>query len=360
MGHADLEIASCLPSCEIPYNRPLATSSPSPPPYHRRSVEDDYELGRVLGKGSYGTVRLVRDRRDGTPWACKTISKNRLLRRRDVADIRREVELLNLLTPHANIAGVRKVYEDAETVSIVMDYCAGGELFSYIVDRQSLSEREAAELAAQMVEVVRHCHSMGVMHRDMKPENFLLTSREPRGALKACDFGLSTYFKPGEVLTDLVGSAYYVAPEVLQRRYGPECDLWSLGVILYVLLSGLPPFWGQSDREIFGMILKADLDLETAPWPTVSDEAKRLVRGLLRRDPAQRLTLDQVRGSPWLRDMGALPSAPLPPIVLQRMRAFTAMTRFKKAAVLCAARHLNRDQIQGLRELFKSFDKNGW
>ena len=83
------------------------------------------------------------------------------------------------------------------------------------------------------------------------------------------------------------------------------------------------------------------------------------VRGLLRRDPAQRLTLDQVRGSPWLRDMGALPSAPLPPIVLQRMRAFTAMTRFKKAAVLCAARHLNRDQIQGLRELFKSFDKNG-
>ena len=322
-------------------------------------MEDDYELGRVLGKGSYGTVRLVRDRRDGTPWACKTISKNRLLRRRDVADIRREVELLNLLTPHANIAGVRKVYEDAETVSIVMDYCAGGELFSYIVDRQSLSEREAAELAAQMVEVVRHCHSMGVMHRDMKPENFLLTSREPRGALKACDFGLSTYFKPGEVLTDLVGSAYYVAPEVLQRRYGPECDLWSLGVILYVLLSGLPPFWGQSDREIFGMILKADLDLETAPWPTVSDEAKRLVRGLLCRDPAQRLTLDQVRGSPWLRDMGALPSAPLPPIVLQRMRAFTAMTRFKKAAVLCAARHLNRDQIQGLRELFKSFDKNG-
>lgn len=322
-------------------------------------MEDDYELGNVVGKGSYGTVRLVRDRRDRTLWACKTITKNRLLRRRDVADIRREVELLNLLTPHQNMAGVRKVYEDAQAVSIVMDYCAGGELFGYIVDKGSLSEREAAALFAQMVEVLQHCHGMGVMHRDMKPENFLLTTRQEDGVLKACDFGLSTYFKPGEVFSDLVGSAYYVAPEVLDRRYGPECDLWSLGVILYVLLSGLPPFWGQSDREIFSMIMKADLDLETAPWPTLSDAAKDLVTGLLQRDVRKRLTLEQVRQSPWLKDMGALPDAPLPPIVVQRMHAFSAMTRLKKAAILCAARHLNRDQIQGLRELFKAFDKNG-
>ncbi|RMZ52986.1 hypothetical protein APUTEX25_001105 [Auxenochlorella protothecoides] len=325
----------------------------------RPALEDDYEVGHVLGKGTYGTVRLVRKRGSGEPWACKTISKNQLVTRHDIEDVRREVELLNLLTPHDNIAGVDRVYEDSNSVHIIIDYCEGGELFDRITAKGTFSEQEAASVFLQMVEVVRHCHSMGVVHRDIKPENFLLTDGSEAGELKACDFGLSTYFKTGEVMRDLVGSAYYVAPEVLHRHYGRECDLWSLGVVLYILLCGLPPFWGSTEAEIFKSVLEEELDFQTAPWPAVSEGAKALVKGLLDRDPGARLGLADLARDPWLRERGGSRAAPLPPMVIQRMKAFARMTKLKKAAVLSAAKYLTKDQIQGLRELFKSFDENG-
>lgn len=130
---------------------------------------------------------------------------------------------------------------------IVMDLCAGGELFDSIVEAGNFSEKKAAQVFRKMVEVVHHCHELGVMHRDLKPENFLLTSKGADAELKLTDFGLGVFFKPGERFRDLVGSPYYVAPEVLRKNYSHEADMWSLGVILYILLSGLPPFWGDTE-----------------------------------------------------------------------------------------------------------------
>ncbi|KAM0895597.1 hypothetical protein ACQ4PT_023738 [Festuca glaucescens] len=146
-------------------------------------------------------------------------------------------------------------------------------------------ERAAAALCREVVNVVHSCHSMGVMHRDLKPENFLFLNKREDSPLKATDFGLSVFFKPGEQFKDLVGSAYYVAPEVLKRRYGAEADIWSAGVILYILLSGVPPFWAENEDGIFDAVLKGYIDFSSEPWPSISNAAKDLVKRMLRQDP---------------------------------------------------------------------------
>lgn len=131
---------------------------------------------------------------------------------------------------------------------------------------------------------------MGVMHRDLKLENFLFVNEEEESAFKTIDFGLSVFFKPGEIFTDVVGSPYYVAPEVLHKRYSQEADIWSVGVIIYIFLSGVPPFWDESEQDIFEEVLRGDLDFSSDPWPKISKSAKDLVWRMLFRDPKRRMT----------------------------------------------------------------------
>ncbi|XVE98214.1 hypothetical protein REPUB_Repub03eG0086400 [Reevesia pubescens] len=138
-----------------------------------------------------------------------------------------------------------------------MELCSGGELFDRIIAKWSYSKCQAASIGRQIVNVVHACHFMGVMHSDLKPGNFLLVSKDENSSIKATDFGLSVFIEEGRMYKNFVGSAYYVAPEVLQRKYGKEIDVWSVGVILYILLSGAPPFWGETEKEIFKAVLEA-------------------------------------------------------------------------------------------------------
>ena len=186
------------------------------------------------------------------------------------------------------------VFEDKRNVHIVMELCTGGELFDRIVARGHYSEKSAAQIIRAVVEVVAHCHQMGVVHRDLKPENFLLSSAGAASELKAIDFGLSTFFQPGKMLNDVVGSAYYVAPEVLNKRYSSQCDIWSCGVILYILLCGIPPFYADTEAAIFKQVLKGSIDFDAHPWPRISDEAKDCVRKMLHRDVNARATAEQI------------------------------------------------------------------
>jgi len=142
----------------------------------------------------------------------------------DVEDVRREISIMKHLD-HPNIVRLKEAYEDRDHVHIVMEVCTGGELFDRIVERGHYSEKDAADLVRTMVQVVKHCHERGVMHRDLKPENFLLASRDANSAIKATDFGLSVYFKPGDYFRDIVGSAYYVAPEVSAGAH-PDGGFW--------------------------------------------------------------------------------------------------------------------------------------
>ncbi|KAF8716446.1 hypothetical protein HU200_026326 [Digitaria exilis] len=324
-----------------------------------RPMEDvraSYTFGRELGRGQFGVTYLATHKPTGRRYACKSIAARKLAHRDDVDDVRREVQIMHHLTGHRNIVELRGAYEDRHSVNLVMELCEGGELFDRIIARGHYSERAAAALCREIVSVVHSCHSMGVMHRDLKPENFLFLNKREDSPLKATDFGLSVFFKPGEKFKDLVGSAYYVAPEVLKRRYGAEADIWSAGVILYILLSGVPPFWAENEDGIFDAVLRGHIDFASDPWPSISNSAKDLVKKMLRQDPKERLTAAEILNHPWIREDGEAPDKPLDITVIGRMKQFRAMNKLKKVALKVVAENLSEEEIVGLKEMFKSLD----
>ncbi|CAK8571275.1 unnamed protein product [Lathyrus sativus] len=320
------------------------------------SLKEFYNLGQKLGQGQFGTTFLCVEKATGKEYACKSILKRKLLTEEDVEDVRREIQIMHHLAGSQSIVSIKEASEDAVAVHVVMELCSGGELFDRIVERGHYTERKAAKLARTIVGVIQSCHSLGVMHRDLKPENFLFVNQQEDSPLKAIDFGLSAFFKPGEIFNDVVGSPYYVAPEVLRKRYGPEADVWSAGVILYILLCGVPPFWGESEQEIFEAILHSDLDFTSDPWPGISESAKDLVKKMLVRDPSKRLSAFDVLRHPWIQVDGAAPDKPLDSAVLSRMKQFTAMNKLKKMALRVIAENLSEEEIAGLKEMFKMID----
>jgi len=319
-------------------------------------VKTEYDLGKVLGKGQFGTTRLATHKKTGEKLACKSISKRKLVTSEDIADVKREIQIMDHLAGHPNVVTYRGVYEDKQSVHIVMELCSGGELFDRIVALGHYTEKDAAAAIRTMVQVVQHCHNMNVIHRDLKPENFLLTDKSDKAILKATDFGLSVFYKDGQFFKDMVGSAYYVAPEVLLRKYGKEADIWSIGVILYILLSGVPPFYGENDQQIFEAVIRAPVDFESSPWPKISKPAKDVVQHMLTRDPLKRATADEVLSHEWVRENGVAGSNVIEPEVLKRLRGFAAMNRLKKEALKVIATNLPADEIQGLKEMFMSMD----
>ncbi|CAM8974329.1 unnamed protein product [Rhodiola kirilowii] len=324
---------------------------------HRtENVRDLYILGHKLGQGQFGITYLCTEIATGNQYACKSISKRKLISVEDVEDVRREIQIMHHLAGHKNIVTIKGAYEDTMSVHIVMELCAGGELFDRIIQRGHYSERKAADLTKIIVGVVEACHSLGVMHRDLKPENFLLVNKDDDFSLKAIDFGLSVFFTPGQVLSDVVGSPYYVAPEVLLKKYGPEADVWTAGVILYILLSGVPPFWAETQQGIFDAVLKGDIDFDSDPWPIISDSAKDLIKKMLCMKPAERLTAHEVLCHPWICENGVAPDRALDPAVLSRLKQFSAMNKLKKMALRVIAERLSEEEIAGLKEMFQAMD----
>ncbi|KAJ3669945.1 hypothetical protein LUZ60_010269 [Juncus effusus] len=320
------------------------------------NLKDKYSLGRKLGQGQFGTTYLCIEKSTGKEFACKSILKRKLSTEEDVEDVRREIQIMHHLAGHPNVINIKGSYEDAVAVHLVMELCAGGELFDRIVQKGHYTERKAAELTRVIVGVVELCHSMGVMHRDLKPENFLFVDQSEEAPLKTIDFGLSIFFQPGQSFIDVVGSPYYVAPEVLRKKYGPEADVWSAGVIIYILLCGVPPFWAESEQGIFDEVLHGKLDFQSDPWPKISESAKDLVRKMLVRDPKKRLNAHEVLKHPWVQVGGVAPDKPLDSAVLSRMKQFSAMNKLKKMALRVIAEHLSEDEIAGLKEMFKMID----
>ncbi|CAH9077645.1 unnamed protein product [Cuscuta europaea] len=316
-----------------------------------------YELERELGRGQFGTTYLCTEKATGSKYACKSISTGRLVKsEKEVADMRMEVRMLEHLSGQPNIVEFKGAYEDRNHLYLVMELCSGGELFDRITAKGSYSEKEAARIGRQVVNVVHACHFMGVIHRDLKPENFLLVTKDDQSPLKATDFGLSIFIEEGRVLRDIVGSAYYIAPEVLTRNYGKEIDVWSAGVILYILLSGFPPFYAETENGIFKAILKARLDLESNPWPSISPSAKDLIRKMLTVDPKRRITAAAALEHPWLKEDGDASDTPINSVVLIRMKQFRAMNKMKQLALKVIAETMPEEEIKGLKEMFKNID----
>ncbi|KAK6943484.1 Protein kinase domain [Dillenia turbinata] len=262
----------------------------------KEGIEEKYLVDRELGRGEFGVTYLCIDRDTRELLACKSITKRKLRTAVDIEDVRREVAIMKHLPRNSSIVSLKEACEDENAVHLVMELCEGGELFDRIVARGHYTERAAAAVTRTIVEVVQLCHNHGVIHRDLKPENFLFANKKENSPLKAIDFGLSIFFKPGEKFSEIVGSPYYMAPEVIKRNYGPEIDIWSAGVILYILLCGVPPFWAESEQGVAQAILRGIIDFKCEPWPNISESAKSLVRQMLEPDPKLRLTAKQVIG----------------------------------------------------------------
>ncbi|KAK6779014.1 hypothetical protein RDI58_025732 [Solanum bulbocastanum] len=319
-------------------------------------IEATYELGRELGRGEFGVTYLSTDKVSGDVYACKSISKKKLRTRVDIEDVRREVEIMKHLPKHSNIVTLKDTYEDDNAVHIVMELCEGGELFDRIVARGHYTERAAAAVTRTIVEVIQMCHKHGVMHRDLKPENFLFENKKETAPLKAIDFGLSVFFKPGERFNEIVGSPYYMAPEVLKRDYGPEVDVWSAGVILYILLCGVPPFWAETEQGVAQAIIRSVVNFKRDPWPKVSDNAKDLVKKMLNPDPSKRLTAQEVLDHPWIQNAKKAPNVSLGETVKARLKQFSMMNKLKKRALRVIAEHLTVDEVAGIKEGFQLMD----
>ncbi|KAK6779711.1 hypothetical protein RDI58_021895 [Solanum bulbocastanum] len=346
----------------------------------KENVEERYLVDRELGRGEFGITYLCIDRSSRELLACKSISKRKLRTAVDVEDVRREVAIMKHLPQNSSIVSFKEACEDENAVHLVMELCEGGELFDRIVARGHYTERAAAAVTRTIVEVVQLCHKHGVIHRDLKPENFLFANKKENSPLKAIDFGLSIFFKPGlwfssrkmhevwfrcisrvgtcEKFSEIVGSPYYMAPEVLKRNYGPEIDIWSAGVILYILLCGVPPFWAESEQGVAQAILRGAIDFKREPWPSISEGAKNLVRQMLEADPKLRLTAKQVLEHPWLQNAKKAPNVPLGDVVRSRLKQFSMMNRFKRKALRVIADFLSNEEVEDLKEMFNKIDTN--
>ncbi|XP_078152596.1 calcium-dependent protein kinase 32-like [Carex rostrata] len=200
------------------------------------------------------------------------------------------------LPEHNHIIQLLGAYEDHHKVYLVMELCEGGELYDRIVNMNFCSESDVATAFKDIIQAVKVCHENGIMHRDIKPENLLYTSKEKTARLKVIDFGLSTFFTPGQRFGEVVGTYCYMAPEVLMGDYGKEVDIWSAGVILYILFCGETPFSGETDEEIKLAVRKGEIDERKLNSHEISEDAKDLVRGMLNLDPKKRLTVQQILG----------------------------------------------------------------
>ncbi|CAL5351495.1 unnamed protein product [Camellia sinensis] len=299
------------------------------------NIEEKYLVDRELGRGEFGVTYLCIERDTKELLACKSISKRKLRTAVDVEGVRREVAIMKHLPKDSSIVSFKEACEDDNAVHLVMELCEGGELFDRIVARGHYTERAAAAVTRTIVEVAQLFHRHGAIHRDLKPEN-LFASKKEKSPLKAIDFGLSIFFKPGERFYEIVGSPYYMAPEVLKRNFGPEIDIWSAGVVLYILFCGVRPFWA------------ARCGTGYSSWDDILESAKSLVQQMLELDPKLRLTAKQVLGDAWLQNAKKAPNALLGDVVKSRLKQFSMMNRFKRKAL--------RVKVEDIKETFRKID----
>ncbi|XP_030466661.1 CDPK-related kinase 5-like [Syzygium oleosum] len=319
------------------------------------------EVGDEVGRGHFGYTCSARFRKGefkGQQVAVKVIPKAKMTTAIAVEDVRREVKILRALSGHSNLVRFYDAFEDPDNVYVVMELCEGGELLDRILSRGGkYSEDDAKAVIVQILNVVAFCHLQGVVHRDLKPENFLYTLKDENSQLKAIDFGLSDFVRPDEKLNDIVGSAYYVAPEVLHRSYSTEADVWSVGVIAYILLCGSRPFWARTESGIFRAVLKAEPGFDEPPWPSLSSEAKDFVKRLLNKDPRRRMSAAQALSHPWIRNYNGV-KVPLDVLIFRLMKVYMRSSSLRRAALKALAKTLTVDELVYLREQFTLLEPN--
>lgn len=321
---------------------------------------------KALGSGTYGAVyEYVRVSKDGQETDSKVAVK--VIKAQKVTDVDKfRIELATLAAmDHPNVVHLYEVFQSKSEFKLIMELCTGGELFDAIIEASSFTEKQARYLVRQMIASVHYCHENSIVHRDLKPENFLLAQKtnDPMTfEIKLIDFGLAKKFTPGQVHTTKAGTPYYVAPQVLEGKYGEKCDVWSLGVITFIMLCGYPPFYGDTDGEILRRVRAGKYQFDPAEWSNISNGAKLAISKMLTKDEKARPSAGQLFDLLWFsaaEDKNA--DSKVLSSVHKNMKAFTQATNFKKAVLMQMAHQLSiadeqEMQLARLKEAFLKID----
>lgn len=331
-------------------------------------VRSRYHINsREIGHGHYGVVRKCMDRETKQWYAIKSIRKSKVGK---VDVLRREITILQEVK-HPNIIRLIEVHEDAKYLHLITELCTGGELFDRIIAKTQsaeghFSERDAAKIIHCILDAIAYCHDIKqIVHRDLKPENFLFETTAENANIKIIDFGLSRHDPQNiSVMKTKVGTPYYVAPEVLKREYTKSCDMWSIGVITYILLCGYPPFYGDSDNQIFDSVKLGRFDFPSPDWDDISNEAKDFIHCLLKKDPSQRLIASEAMKHTWIEIQTDTKDKPVTSVAHVSDRSvtfkkFMGLQKLKKAALGYIATHLTQAELGNLGDIFHQIDADG-
>lgn len=325
---------------------------------NEKSFLELYRVESYLGTGSFGEVRTVIHKLTGQERAVKLFRKS-LDDYKSYLKVKNEIQILKTLH-HPCIIKIFEYFEDDKRLYIVLEKCNGGELFDMITEKTNLNENTSAIICKQIFSAVAYMHENNIIHRDIKPENIMLEETEDYVNIKIIDFGTAIK-SSGSRFVELVGSPFYIAPEVVDGNYSIECDMWSCGVILYILLSGYPPFDAKNSNDILKKIKQGKYSFSKPIWEIVSNEAKDLITKLL--CPADiRLTAGQALCHPWIKSLGSYPK----PQRLQldflknNLKEFHSRNKLHNAITAFISNQIiSSRETKELRALFKSLDSNG-
>ncbi|OMJ82456.1 hypothetical protein SteCoe_16865 [Stentor coeruleus] len=318
-----------------------------------------YNIGKKLGSGAYAEVRFCTHRQNKANRAVKIIAKQLLESESAKNQFIKEIEILKLLD-HPNIIRVFEFFEDENNFYIVMEHCKGGELFDEIIKHKNFNEYQAAHIIRQVFSCIAYLHSIRVVHRDIKPENLLLEEKDDLFNIKLIDFGIATIIEEDDV-QGMIGTPSYIAPEVINERYNEKCDVWSAGVLMYILLCGFPPFQGSTKNEVYEMIKNCSYILDGYGWENISSDAKDLIKKILV-PQSSRISAEKALKHKWIvsmlkkdkRDQATMKT------VLKNLEEFNAQNKLQEAAKLFIITQLmSTKEIKEARDIFKELDENG-
>ena len=320
------------------------------------NLTDKYDIIKEIGSGGFSRCLLVKNKLTKQSYACKELAKKSLS---DYDGLMREVNLMIKLD-HPNIIKLYEYYETEKHIYLIMELCTGGELFDRIVQNTEngiqFTEKQAASLFRQMMSAINYCHKNGIVHRDLKPENLLYLNKNENSPIKVIDFGMSKRFTHEKFMNEKVGTAYYISPEILQGKYDEKCDIWSAGVILYIIICGYPCFNGEDDDEIFAAIQKGKIQFPSPEWDDISEDAKNLIKKMCC-PPEKRLTAEQVLKEVWVKDNAPNSSKTVAiPLKKDGFIAYANSNKLRKAVLTYIASRLSEDEIKKIKEMFQRID----